>query len=151
MRIWGIALLLVFFGLLRPWHSQAAAQQATADAVSTGVISEEKLAWEAAKKKDKAGLARLLSDDYTEIIDDGVFDKAGILNYLDNVTLTSYFLRDLRAKKIGSDVVLLTFQVTVTGKYKGGDFHAENNAASLWAKRSGTWQNVHFQETPVPK
>ena len=152
MRIVRIVLvLIVFSGLQFTWQPQAVvAQQATGDDVAAEVIGQEKLAWEAAKNKDKAGLAILLSDDYTEIIDDGVFDKSGILAYLDNVTLTSYSPRDFRARTIAPDVVLLVFQVTVTGKYKGRDFHAENNAASVWVKRSGAWQNVHFQETPVP-
>jgi len=47
--------------------------------------------------------------------------------------------------------VLLILQVSVTGQYKGNDFRNESNAASLWMKRGGNWQNVHFQETPVPK
>jgi hypothetical protein len=47
--------------------------------------------------------------------------------------------------------VLLIFQVTVSGTYKDHPFQADNNAASLWMKRSGTWQNVFFQETPIPK
>ena len=152
MRIFRIALVLfVFSGLLFTWHSQAAAQQSTGDAVATDVIALEKLAWEATKKKDKAGLAKLLSEDFTEITDDGVFDKVQILTNLDNLTLTSYSPRDFKAKKIAPDAVLLIFQVTVNGNYKGHDFQADNNAASLWAKRGGTWLNVHFQETPVPK
>jgi len=150
MRSSWIALVLVLFGLL-PWHSQVAAQQSTEDTVSTDVIKHEKLAWEAAKKKDKAALAKLLAEDFTEVIDDGVFDKVGILAYLDNVQLLSYSPGNFKAKKITPDVVLLIFQVTEDGKYKGHDFHAENNVASLWAKRDGKWQNVHFQETPIPK
>jgi hypothetical protein len=151
MRILRIALVLVFSPLPSIWHSQATAQQGTGDAVSTDVIGQEKLAWELAKKKDKVGFAKLLSEDFTEITEDGVFDKAQILANLDDLTLTSYSPRDLKAKSIAPDAVLLIFQVTVIGKYKDHDFHADNNAASLWMKRGGKWQNVHFQETPVPK
>jgi hypothetical protein len=151
MRIVRLGMALVFSGLVLTWHSQAVAQHSTEDAVSTDVINHEKLAWEATKKKDRTGLAKLLSEDFTEITDDGVFDKAAILANLDNLTLIDYSPHDFKVKKIGPDAVLLIFQVTVTGKYKGHDFRNENNAASLWMKRGGTWQNVHFQETAVPK
>jgi hypothetical protein len=151
MRIFQIVLLLGSCGLLFSSDSQAVAQQPAGDALATEVIAQEKLAWEAAKKKDKAALAKLLADDFTEIIDDGVFDKGGILAYLDNVQLVSYSPSNFKARTITPDAVLLIFQVTEEGKYKGHDFHAQNNVASLWAKRNGMWQNVHFQETPFPK
>jgi hypothetical protein len=151
MKILGIALIVVFSVLLIPRHSQLAAQETTGDAVATDALNHEKLAWELAKKEDKAGLANLLSQDFTEITDDGVFDKAGILANLDNLTLTSYSPSNFKVKKIAPDSVLLIFQVTVNGKYKDHDFQAESNAASLWIKRQGQWQNVHFQETPIPK
>ena len=149
MRLLRISAVLVFFGLLLPWHARG--QQGNKDGLAKEVIAQEKLAWEATKQKDKAGLAKLLSEDYTEITDDGVFDKAGVLANMDNITLTSYSPRDFKARTIAPDVVPLVFQVTVTGKYKDHNFQVDNNAASLWAKRSGSWQNVHFQETPIPK
>ena len=64
--------------------------------------------------------------------------------------LTSYSPRDCKPKVIAPDTVLLIFQVTVSGTHKDHPFKADNNAASLWIKRSGTWQNVFFQETPIP-
>src|SRR5215467_12130688 len=82
--------------------------------------------------------------------DDGVFDRDQILANLDILTLTSYSPRDFKPKVIAPDTVLLIFQVTVSGTYKGHPFQADNNAASLWMKRSGMWQNVLFQETPIP-
>jgi hypothetical protein len=102
------------------------------------------------EKKDKAGLAKLLSEDFTEITDDGVFERDQILANLDILTLSSYSPRNFKAKVIAPDTVLLVFQVTVSGTYKDHPFQADNNAASLWMKRSGTWQNVCFQETPIP-
>ena len=132
-------------------RSQVIAQQAPADTVSRQVINLEKLAWELAKKKDRGSLGKLLSEDYTEIIDDGVFDKAHLLAYLNDVTLTRYSLSDVKVKKLAPNVVLLVYQAAVAGEYKGSGFQADNNVASLWMNRGGTWQNVLFQETPVPR
>jgi hypothetical protein len=93
----------------------------------------------------------LLSEDYTEIIDDDVFDKSHLLTYLKDVTLTRYSLTNVKVKRLAPDAVLLVYQVIEAGEYKGSGFQADNNVASLWMNRSGTWQNVLFQETPAPR
>jgi hypothetical protein len=142
-----LAVLLAVFSY--PCHSQFA-PESLGDALSKDIVNRERLAWEAAKKKDKAGLAALLAEDYAEIIDDGVFDKKQILSYLDHLTVTSYSPRDVRVKKLAPDAVMLIYQVTVEGNYDGHNFHADSNAASLWTERGGTWLNVHFQESPMP-
>ena len=99
--------------------------------VAADALNKEKLAWEFTKKKDKAGLAKLLSEDFTEITEDGVFERDRILANLDILTPTSYSPRDFKAKFIAPDTVLLICQVTVSGTYKGHAFQADNNAASL--------------------
>src|SRR5262249_11886162 len=90
MRILWIALVLVFSSFPYLSHSQVVAQQAADNEVSADALNHEKLAWELTKKKDKAGLAKLLSEDFTEITEDGVFDRDQILANLDVLTLTSY-------------------------------------------------------------
>jgi hypothetical protein len=131
MRIFWIALIVVITGLPPLCHSQVAGRQAVEKDVSADALNQEKLAWEFTKKKDRAGLAKLLSEDFTEITDDGVFDRDQILANLDILTLTSYSPRDFKAKVVAPDTVLLIFQVTVSGTYKDHPFQADNNAASL--------------------
>ena len=94
-------------------------------------------------------MSEVLAQDFTEIIDDGVFDKAQILSYLDHITLNSYTLSGLKVKRIAPDAVLLIYQVSESGKYDDHPFQQTVNAASLWMKRDEQWQNVLFQETPV--
>jgi uncharacterized protein (TIGR02246 family) len=149
MKVTQITLVLLLALYSFPCHSQFT-PESLGDALSKDIVNRERLAWEATKNKDKAGLAALLSEDFTEITDDGVFDKTQILANLDHLTVTSYSPRNVRAKKLGPDAVLLIFQVTVEGNYHGHNFHADSNAASLWMKRGGNWLNVHFQESPVP-
>src|SRR5206468_9076540 len=117
---------------------------------STENVTRERVAWEAARNKDKAELAALLCEDFTEITEDGVFDKTQILANLDHLTVTSYSPRNVRVKKLSPDAVMLIFQVTVQGNYDGHNFHADSNAASLWMQRGSKWLNVHFQESPAP-
>jgi hypothetical protein len=128
MRILWIALIVVFCGLPPLCHSQVAGRQAVEKDVAADALNKENLAWEFTKKKDKAGLAKLLSKDFTEITEDGVFERDQILANLDILTLTSYSPRDFKAKVIAPDTVLLIFQVTVSGTYKDHSFQTDNNA-----------------------
>lgn len=149
MKATHITLVLLLALLSYPCYSQFA-PEGFDDALSKDAVTRERLAWEAARNKDKAGLAALLSEDFTEITEDGVFDKAQILANLDHLTVTSYSPRNVRVKKLAPDTVMLIFQVTVEGIYDGHNFSADSNAASLWIQRAGKWLNIHFQESPVP-
>jgi hypothetical protein len=111
------------------------------------VIDKEMLAWELTKKKDKSSLAKLLSEDFAEITDDGLFDKAGVLANLDNLTLIDYAPSEFKIRKLAPNMIQLIFKVTVTGTFKGSAFQNHNYASSLWMKRNRGWQNVFFQET----
>ena len=150
MKMKWLALVLLFTALPLPCRSQFVPEQTPGDAGSREAVSRENLAWERAKKKDKAGFAELLAQDFTEIIDDGVFDRAQILTYLDHITLNSYSPSGLKVKRIAPDAVLLIYQVSESGKYDDHPWQQTVNAASLWIKRGEQWQNVLFQETPAP-
>jgi len=63
----------------------------------------------------------MLSEDFTEITEDGVFDKTRPTWI--RLTVTSYSGRNLRVKKLPPDAVMLIFQVTVEGNYDGHNFH----------------------------
>lgn len=149
MKATQITLALLLALVSYPCHAQFAPEN-FAEALSKDIVNRERLAWEATRNKDKAALAALLAEDFTEITEDGVFDKAQILANLDHLKVTSYSPRNVRAKKLARDAVMLIFQVTVEGNYSGHNFHAESNAASLWMQRGGKWLNVHFQESPLP-
>lgn len=149
MKATQITLALLLAVLSYPCHSQFT-PESLGDALSKDIVNRERLAWEATKNKDKIGLAAFLSEDFTEITEDGVFDKTQILANLDHLTVTSYSPRNVRLKTLAPDVLMLIFQVTVEGNYRGHNFHSDSDAASLWMKRGSTWLNVHFQESPVP-
>ena len=92
-------------------------------------------------------MANLLSEDFAEITDDGLFDKAGVLANLDNLTVTDYAPTDFKIRNLAPNTIQLIFKVTVTGTFKGKAFQNHNYASSLWIKRDARWQNVFFQET----
>jgi hypothetical protein len=144
----GFAFLSCLFGCHFQTHAQNNRQsEPTRNSVSNEVMDKEMLAWELTKKKDKSNLANLLSEDFAEITDDGLFDKAGVLANLDNLTVTDYAPTDFKIRNLAPNTIQLIFKVTVTGTFKGKAFQNHNYASSLWMKRDGRWQNVFFQET----
>jgi hypothetical protein len=152
MRTAALAFVLSSFLLLCPLqaHAQHASQkEPVGNSISSEAIDREMLAWELAKKKDKSNLDRLLSEDFAEITEDGLFNKAGMLANLDNLTVTNYSATDFTTKNLAPNTVLLIYKVTVTGLFKGHAFQNHNYASSLWMKRDGGWQNVFFQETDL--
>ena len=129
-------------------HAQNNRQsEPTRNSISNEVMDKEMLAWELTKKKDKSNLANLLSEDFAEITDDGLFNKAGVLANLDNLTVTDYTPTDFKIRNLAPNTIQLIFKVTVTGTFKGKAFKNHNYASSLWIKRDARWQNVFFQET----
>jgi hypothetical protein len=151
MRSMHVVQVLMYFSLPICTSSRLIAQQPSPITISSQILNLEKLAWELAKRRDLATLGKLLAEDYTEIIDDGVFDKANLLAYLKDVTLSRYSLTGFKVKKLAPNAVLLVYQASEVGEYKGSGFQADNNVASLWIKRGKAWQNVLFQETSVPR
>ena len=58
-------------------------------------------------------MANLLSEDFAEITDDGLFDKAGVLANLDNLTVTDYAPTDFKIRNLAPNTIQLIFKVTV--------------------------------------
>lgn len=144
------ALVFAIAGHLLAAHAQQSAQkEALGNSISKEAIDEEMLAWELAKKKDKTNLANLLSEDFAEITEDGLFNKAGVLANLENLTLTDYSPTEFTIRNLAPNLVQLIFKVTVTGTFKGHAFQNYNYASSVWMKRNGQWKNVFFQETDL--
>lgn len=147
-----VALGFAFSSCLFVCHFQTHAQnnrpsEPTRNSTSSEVVDKEMRAWELAKNNDKSNLANLLSEDFAEITDDGLFDKAGVLANLDNLTVTDYAPTDFKIRNLAPNMIQLIFKVTVSGTFKGKAFQNHNYASSLWLKRDGRWQNVFFQET----
>jgi hypothetical protein len=111
-------------------------------------IAREKAVWDALKKKDMDAFGGMLAADYVEVGDDGVFNKAGIINELKDLTVNDVSYADWKMLPIDSDALVLTYNVTVKGSMKGKDFPpGPYLAASAWVNRDGKWQAFFYQET----
>ena len=113
-------------------------------------IALEKSAWDTLKKKDYVAFGNMLTSDYIEVGDDGVFDKAGIIADVKDLNLTNATFSDWKMLPIDNDAVILTYNTTLKGTFKGqeippGPYHS----AAVWVNRDGKWQDFYYQQTPA--
>jgi hypothetical protein len=110
-------------------------------------IANEKAVWATIEKKDYDAFASMLATDYTEVGDD-IYDKAGIVAYLKDLDISGTTFSDWKMAPIDKDAVLLMYNVTVKGTFKGKEVPpGPYRASSAWVNRNGKWQAIYYQET----
>jgi hypothetical protein len=120
----------------------------TIQALKAQLFAYEKQGWDAAKKRDFAALAALMPDDYQELDQDGLRNKAQSIAVAKDLTLTAVTLSDAKLTMVANDVVLLTYKAALAGKYKGDPLPAKPYYyGALYRYRAGQWMCVFFQET----
>jgi hypothetical protein len=116
--------------------------------VSEAEITAKDVAiWDALKKKDYDAFGKLLDTDYIEVEDDGVYDKPGIIAYVKDLNISDVTFSDRKMLRIDKDAVILTYNVTAKGTYKGqalptGAYHG----AAAYVNRDGQWLGIYYQQ-----
>jgi hypothetical protein len=112
--------------------------------------SKIRQAWEDIKKKNKAGFAGILSEDLIEVEEDGnPRDKNAELAEVDQFDLSSYTLSDFHSRPIGSDGMLVRYNVEYAGKAGGESVHNKSAIGEVWEKQKGKWKIVYLQATNI--
>jgi hypothetical protein len=113
-------------------------------------IAKEKAIWDTIKNKDYEAFGNMLADDEIEILPDAVYDKAGSIAGVKDFEPTKITFAEWKFLPINKDAVVLTYQVTTEGKYKGKEFPSESaRASSAWVNRNGKWVAIYHQECSV--
>src|SRR5712692_8852519 len=76
------------------------------------IIAKEKAGWDAVKKKDWDAFGKLLASDYIQVLDDGVYDKAGTLSAIKDFELSDFTLSDWKSIPIDKDAMIITYSAT---------------------------------------
>lgn len=112
------------------------------------IIAKEKASWDAIKKKDWDGFAKMLANDYIEILDDGVHDKASALTGIKDFDLSDVTFADWKMMTIDRDAVILTYTATAKATFKGEAVPpGPYREVSAYVNRNGEWVTVFYQET----
>ncbi len=122
----------------------------TAAPSEADIIAKEKATWDAVKKKEYDAFGNMLTSDYIEVTDEGVFDKPGIIADVKNFNLTEATFSDWKMTPIDNDAVILTYQTTLKATDKGGEVPpGPYRSAAVWVNRDGKWLAFYYQQTPV--
>ena len=114
------------------------------------MFAKEKAAWDAIKKKDYTAFGDLLTTDYIEVTDDGVYDKAGITADVKDFDLSDATFTDWKMIPIDNDAVILTYQTTLKATYKGQEVPpGPYRSAAAWVNRDGKWLAFYYQQTVI--
>ncbi len=124
--------------------------KSTATVSDAEIIAKEKAGWDAIKKKDLDALGKMLTNDFIDVEDDGVYDKAGSIAYLKEYDLSDVTFSDWKMLTVDKDSVILTYNLNLKASYKGqavppGPYHA----AAGYVNRDGQWLGIYYQQTLV--
>ncbi len=119
----------------------------TTPALNSEIADKEKAIWEAIKKKDAAGFAAMLADDFIYISSDGVYDKAATVNGIKKLEVTDLTLSDWKTVTLDKDAAVVTYKVIMKGTNGGRPIPATPVlASSAWVNRDGKWVGVYHQD-----
>jgi hypothetical protein len=127
------------------------AAMAGQDSLKDTLLAREVELMEAIKQHDREALRQLLSQQaYAVRLGSGRVTTDRLLQDLDDVTLTSYSIRDVDCVRICDNAAMLTYEFTST-RTKGGVEAPPTTcyATVTWALRDGQWMSIFYQETPL--
>lgn len=69
---------------------------------------------------------------------------------LKDLALDEYTAGPMTITMIGKEAALVTYAVTVKGRFRGKPLQPKVMASAVWVKTEGKWLELHYQETVVP-
>lgn len=125
-----------------------AATATPAQVTQADIEAKERQLWDAIKAKNWDAFGALLSDDFTFVRAEGIYDKAKSIESLKKFELTEYTFSDVKFVKVDEDNAVLVYNSTEKSTYDGKPTPDKSlRNASAWLNRGGKWVNVYHQES----
>lgn len=107
--------------------------------------------WEALKRKDKKAYGELLADDYqgVEVDGQGERSKTQAINEVAKGNVYNYTLFGFKLNTLGPDAAFVIYEATMEFPPRAQVRYSRVYVSELWTKRTGQWQELHYQETNV--
>lgn len=129
-------------------NANATATATPASVSQADIEAKERQVWDALKAKNWDAFAGMLSEDFTDVADDGIYDKAKTTEMIKKIDLTDYTFSDIKFVKVDDDLAVLVYTTTDKSTYDGKPSPGKPTYnASAWANRGGKWVAVYHQET----
>lgn len=109
--------------------------------------ANEKLVWDSFKAKNYDAFASYLADNFTEVEDDGVYDKAASVKSVQGFDMSQVELSDWKTVKFDDDASLVTYKVKIPGMkppMTDTGYHS-----TIWIKRDNKWVALFHMGTPA--
>jgi Domain of unknown function (DUF4440) len=162
MRHW---MLFSYMALVLPCTAfgqpPAVADKAAASAPSNNSAAHSQLAalleaqvraaWATFMKKDKAGYAKFLTDDFQAVEADGEGERPRlhVLGEVEHCMYTDYLLQFFQVQPLGPDYAFVTYESSMQFPKASALRFRRVFIGELWTKRSGDWKMMRYQETLV--
>jgi len=122
----------------------------TARTIINSVIRLEKRVWKVAQLRDVDAFAELVPSDAVMIFQSGILSQPEYLATMDQRTISSYELRNIRGYMPNAKTVILHYEALRLGQ-EAGQIFPEGTVieSTTWIKRGRRWVAVLNQETPI--
>jgi hypothetical protein len=113
--------------------------------------AQVRAAWEAFKRKDRAGYAKFLTDDFQAVESDGEGERTRlhVLGEVEHCMYTSYQLQFFQVQPLGSDYAFVTYESTMQFPRPATLRYRRVFIGELWTRHGGQWKMMRYQETLV--
>ncbi len=128
----------------KPMAKAVASPTATAQVTGSDVTANEKMVWDALKNKNYDLFGSYLASDSIEVEPDGVYDKSGSVKGVAMFDFSKAELSEWKTVKFDDNASLVTYKAKVPGMK-----HDQSRHTTIWVNRSGKWQALFHQGTPV--
>jgi hypothetical protein len=123
-----------------PMAPMAKAGETTSDAEAN-----EKLVWDSFKTKNYDAFASYLANDFVEVEEDAVYDKAGSIKGVQMFDLKDHELSEWKTVKFDDDASLVTYKAKIPAmKPVDSSYHS-----TIWIKRDNKWVALFHMGTPA--
>jgi Domain of unknown function (DUF4440) len=117
------------------------------------LMAQEKMLWTAWGKKDGEPFKKHLTADAVEIIA-GAAPATGLDAIVKDITthrceLKSFAHQNPKLRKLGADVLVLTYTATQDTTCGGAKMPAKVFATVIYVRQKGKWMQTQYQETPI--
>jgi hypothetical protein len=118
------------------------------------VITKEKQAWDAVRRKDFESFKKIMAGDGIYVSHHGVLDPAGTIKETKELDLTDLSFSDWKVLPINKDAVVVIYTAHVQGRIEGQPLVATAvRGSTAWVNRGGQWLAIYHQDSeakPAP-
>ncbi len=143
-------ILMIAIGVSSVAFGQTKMSKNADNSVQAQVVALEKQSWEEWKNKNSAWFQTYLTEDFLNVHNDGVTDKAQTVKSIaTDCDVKSYSLDNFKFVMLDKNVALLNYTAMQDAVCSGKTIPANVRVSVVYVKRGGKWLEALYMETPT--